>query len=361
MNELQEILEHIDVESYLDTHGVDYIRTRGRSGVQLNIKTCPVCGNDQRKVYINADTGLGNCFAGSHPPDQKFNKWSLIAALQPEMTKRQLFEHIKAIAEGRSWLPKRKTEKVDEKPTLLLPESVELPYNGRNIKYLSKRGITNEMCSYFHLRFCHEGSFPYKLDGEWKRQDFSQRVLIPVFDLDGKMVTFQGRDITDAHPKKYQFPPGLAATGSHLFNGMNVRDTKRIVIGEGAFDVIALKAALDEDPSLRDVIPVGTFGKHLSIGQGDTQEAKFRELYARGVREATFMWDGEIAATDAAVKAGAFLKSLGFTVRIGLLPKDRDPNEVDAATVRSTYFKAIPLTSVSSVQIVMQRRLLNSH
>lgn len=39
--ELQEALETIDMESWLDREGVKYKVTRGSRGTQLNIKECP--------------------------------------------------------------------------------------------------------------------------------------------------------------------------------------------------------------------------------------------------------------------------------------------------------------------------------
>src|SRR5690606_9971530 len=109
---------------------------------------------------------------------------------------------------------------------------------------------------YFALRFCHKGLWKYRDEVRGNCfVDFSQRIIIPVFDLDGNLVSFQGRDITGKAEKKYLFPNGFASTGEHLYNGHNVQRTARIVVGEGAFDVAATKVALDGDPDLRDVVP----------------------------------------------------------------------------------------------------------
>lgn len=360
-DDLGELLDAVDIESWLDSQGIDYRVGRGSSGRQLNIRECPTCGNSQWKAYLNADSGLGNCFAGGHPPGESFNKWKFIRAFLGEASGRQVIEHIKAHVESRGWIAKRTTSVVVQKPVeLKLPDSFELPYGGQNIQYLVNRGITDAVTAYLHLRYCHKGWFGYTLDGAEKWMKFDERVLIPVFDLDGKMVNFQGRDITGAQEPKYQFPPGLQSTGTHLLNGMNAKGTKRIAIGEGAFDIAALKLALDGDQSLRDVVPVGTFGKHLSSGSPESQESKFAVLRERGVEEATFFWDGEIPATDAAVKAGFLLKKLGLRVRVAMLPKDKDPNEVSASVVREAFYQAVPLTMSSAVMIMTKRRQMNA-
>jgi DNA primase len=362
-SELSELLDQLDIEAYLDSQGIDYKRTRGRSGAQLNVKVCPVCGNSDSKVYLNAETGLGNCFAGSHPAGETFNKWTFIRAYLGAIPGAQVVQHIKSYVEARGYVPRRvhaAPVQVTASTTLALPDSFPLPYQGKNIQYLVNRGITDEITTYFHLRYCHEGGYPYEFDGKRHWMKFDQRVIIPVFDLDGNLVNFQGRDITGFADKKYLFPPGLASTGIHLLNGMNVRDTERVAVGEGAFDLMGMKMAFDAEPSLRDVIPVGTFGKKLSEGDTNSQLAKFRTLMERGVREVVIMWDGEIAATGSAIEAGFLLLKLGLKVRIAMLPKDKDPNEVPASVVRDAYFKAVPLSTNSAIKIAMLRRKMNS-
>lgn len=349
--EIIEILEKLDIEAYLDREGIEYRESYGSSGLQLNLKTCPVCGGDKWKVFLNAESGLGNCFSGSC--DTKFNKWKFIRA-HTELGGHALNEHIMAVGAEIGWRPPRKSIVAvhTEVKDLKLPHSYPLPIKGRNLAYLQNRGITLDIAQYFHLRYCQKGMFKYKLDGRDIYVPFDQRIIIPVFDLDGVMVSFQGRDITGTAEKKYLFPNGFASTGEHLYNGHNVHGTKRICVGEGVFDVMATKIALDQDPELRDVVPVGTFGKHLSLNQ----LAKFEELKKRGVEEVTFMWDGELGATDSAIKAGLAVRGMGFKVRIAFLPDNKDPNEVPATEVQRAFWSARSLTLSNAALIKMERR-----
>lgn len=361
--DLSELLDKIDIEAYLDREGIQYRRRHGRSGDQLNVKTCPVCGNGDWKVYLNAESGVGNCFAGDHPPGKFFSKWNFIGAILDEPKPGIVRSHIEQLARDMGWRAARTTSAAVQKvQDWELPKgAIPLPVNGRTIPYLANRGITPELCAYFHLMYAPIGSY-YRYRnarGEWEFQRYDQRVIIPVYDLDGKLCTFQGRDVTGHQAPKYLFPPGLEGSGVHLFNGINVHSTKRIVIGEGVFDVAAIKIALDQEHELRDVVPIGTFGMHLSGGDGNTQAAKLRELRKRGVEEVTFMWDGEVRATDAAVTAGMLLKDLGYRVRIALLPKDKDPNEVPAMVVRKAFYEAMPLDMASALHIRMYRRQMN--
>lgn len=355
--ELREVLERLDIEAYLDREGIEYRETHGSRGAQLNVKTCPACGGDKWKVFINAESGLGNCFSGSC--EAKFNKFSFIRA-HAGLDNKRTAAHIFQVVKEMGWRPPRKSVVAvnTNAGVLKIPHSLEIPINGRNLAYLQNRGITIAVAQYFHLRYCHRGLFPYTNDyGDRKFQDFSKRVIIPVFDLNGDLVSFQGRDITGEAEKKYLFPNGFASTGAHLFNGHNVHNTERVLVGEGAFDVMAQKIAIDGDPDLRDVVPVGTFGKHLSFGSDESQLAKFVELMRRGIKEVTIMWDGEIKATDDAVNAGMLLKGIGMKVRIAMLPADRDPNEVSAEVVRAAYWNAVPLDSKTGIKLRMMRRV----
>jgi DNA primase len=231
-----------------------------------------------------------------------------------------------------------------------LPASVAIPYQGKNLAYLEDRGITAEVAQYFGLRLCMKGYFRFQgLDGQEKFQPYHQRVIIPVRDLEGNLVTFQGRDITGTSPMKYLFPPGLAATSTLLYNGQNVRNTHQVVICEGVFDVIAVKMAFDADPALRDVVPIATFGKHLS----EPQEAQLLELKARGVTEITMMWDAEKEALKAAILTGLRLRAVGFSVRLAILPPGKDPNEVPPEVVRMRYRMAQVLDRSSATRIGM--------
>jgi len=199
-----------------------------------------------------------------------------------------------------------------------LPHSEPLPLDtGENLQYLINRGFNDDTARYFNLRWCEYGWWQYKdIDGENKTQEFSNRIIIPITDLDGTVKTFQGRDITGRSDRKYLFPKLLPGTGRYLFNGHNVVATDHVVIGEGVFDVAAIKMALDEDVNLRHIVAVGSFGKHLSYGSnnGDDQLGRFLELKSRGLKTVTIMWDGEAAALTSALSAAKLLRGIGFSL-----------------------------------------------
>lgn len=358
---LLELLESIDMESYLDREGIQYKVTDGSSGTQLNVRECPDCGGTGYKVYLNTDTGLGNCFHGDC--ELKFNKWSFIKCHTGLGSNREVFAHIKSVAREMGWRAKKKTPTAVNlnRPDLELPESIALPDNGRNLKYLSDRNIDMDTVGYFHLRYSKDGVFWYKNDeGEIRYQDYSKRIIVPIFDMDGELVSFQGRDITDTKDQKYLFPPGYASTGKYLYNANNAYGSRRLIVNEGVFDVWATKIAIDEEMELRDIAVVGTFGKHLSHGsyEGNDQLNKFLKLKQGGLKEVTIMWDGEHRALLDAIDAGFQLKGCGLSVRIAVLPKDKDPNDITPSEVVSSFWNAVSvdLMSMAKLKILANKR-----
>jgi DNA primase len=358
--ELQEMLTVLDIEEWLNRHGIRYRVTRGGRGVQLNVRECPCCGGTHYKVYINRETGLGNCFHGDC--ERRFNKWSFIRAVLGGVSASEVVDHIREVVREQGWRPSRETSMaVDLATRLVLPESVALPVGGRNLRYLDNRGVPGGIARYFNLRFSRHGVFRYPAPegGGERMQDYSMRVIIPVFGLDGDLVSFQGRDITGRAERKYLFPPGIGAAGSHLYNGHNVvragRAAEHAVIGEGAFDVAAIKIAFETDRELRNIVPLGTFGKHLSMGGDDSQLARLLTLRAHGLKHVTFMWDGEPRATDDAIEAGLLLRRYGFEARIAVLPRGRDPAECAPSVVREAFWKAQTVNGNVAVRMRLAR------
>jgi DNA primase len=346
MSDNQELSDNLDFEYWLDRESIGYKRSRGRSGMQFQIQTCPNCGDGRYRTYMGEDTRRGNCFVCN----ETFNNIKFIHLYlghDPESKRDwgRTYDYVRDVLKEQGWRPKRTTTAAVVMDSVELPESFELPTpDGRNLQYLEDRHITGELAKFFHLRCCVKGVWRFtNIDGTSGRQNFNNRVIIPVFDLEGKLVTFQGRDVTGlVGDKKYLFPSGLPGTGRYLFNGQNATSVERACMGEGAFDVIAIKTALDGEVALRDVVPIGSFGKHLSYGDpdGNDQLGAFIKLKASGLREVTIMWDGEPAALISALDAAKLLTGIGIIAKIALLPAEKDPNEVTTDVVRRAFWEA---------------------
>lgn len=348
--DFNEITEQLDLLSFLDNEGIDYKESHGSSGEQVNLRTCPYCGNANWKVYANRTTGFGNCFRCN----QTFNKLHLVKALLGDPSWSTVIELTKAVIADQGFVFKQKpvVEPVVEKQSVELPYSVSLPIGDSNLQYLEQRGIDIKIANYFDLRYCQDGEWQFKKDGQLHHQDFSKRVIIPIYDLNGDLVTFQGRDITGQAKRKYLFPSTLPSAGKFLYNGHNAFGASAVVLVEGVFDVFALKIAIDSDPRLRNVTPIGSFGKHLSSSEkvADDQLGQFIRLKQQGLTTVTIMWDGEFDALRAALRAGKSLQKIGLIVKIAFLPKGKDPNEVDSTTVVNALLDAQLLTAANCVK-----------
>lgn len=352
MSEIADLLEELDMESWLDYEGIRYKLTRGTRGLQANIRECPACGNSKWKVYFGVETGFGNCFVCG----ETFNKWRFISK-HLNTSNTDTYTYLRDFMTKQGWKPKVEVKAPVDLPTLNLPPSFPLPIKGKNLAYLQGRGIGLDIAQFFHLHYCHSGQFEYlNAEGEKESQDYSKRVIIPVFDMDGNLVSFQGRDITGAAERKYLFPPGFAATGSVIYNAHNAKKSARIVMGEGAFDAWAIKIAMDQDPALREGTACASFGKKLSFDQ--LQKLAWLKENAN-LKEVVFMWDSEREAVRAAVIAGLECTRRGIVAKLALLPPGKDPNEVPAEVVRKAIWEAKTITPLSAIAMNLEARKLD--
>lgn len=231
---IEEIKEELDMEFFLERESIPYKVTRGVSGHQLNIKTCPMpdCRDSRWRTYFGTDSGVGNCFVCS----QTFNALHFIHNHLEHGAKDwgATFKQIEEILREQGWRPKRQAMVKMQTGAVELPLSEPLPFeDGSNLAYLEQRGFDAEIARYFGLRLCRFGWWKYTEDGVGKVQDFSNRIIIPVLDLDGSLKTFQGRDLTGTSDRKYLFPKELPGTGRYLLNGQNALATTAVVMGEG--------------------------------------------------------------------------------------------------------------------------------
>lgn len=348
MSRLDDLLEGITAEDILEREGWDYKLTHGSRGEQINMHECPFCGGSEWKVYLNRETGLGNCFHGSC--QETFNIYKL-ANQAAGGGKGSGFAYLEALADEIGWRPKRARVEleVDEDVEWDLPTCLDLPTkSGDNLRYLTKRGVSSEATKRFNLKYCQDGWFKYtKVDGEPGFMNFKDRVIIPVYDLDGTMVTFQGRDITGKSDRKYMFPPGLPGTSAFLYNGHRCLGKETVIMNEGAMDVIRTEVNL-ETSKFREYGVIGSFGIHLSTGRdGKDQLAQFLTMKRRGLKAVIIMWDGEKGAFEKALKAAKSLTKIGLRVKVGLTPKGKDPGELSSAETIRTVENAVAIDDKS--------------
>lgn len=323
-------LEELDVEQLVSYLGYDYRVSNGNSGVQLNLRSCPYCHRENFKVYINADTGLGNCFHCN----VGLNRYKLIKLTLGLANHGDIIRYAKSIETVVRYKPKVSPEAYKLNEDWILPLNQKIELDEDVPAYLVERNVDAKLSKRFDLRFCKYGFYKYQdFQGRTKFVDFSNRIILPVIDIDGKLVTFQGRDIIGSGDKKYLFPNMLPGTGRYIYNAYYAlkNKAKRVVLSEGCFDVFATTTALESDVAYKDWTACGTFGKHLSIAANNMitsdQLSDLYKLSEGGVEEFIILWDGETQAIIAAIQAAIKLNSFGLHTTIAKLSDDLDPSD----------------------------------
>ena len=203
-------------------------------------------------------------------------------------------------------------------------------------EYLQKRGLTEETITKFALGYSdiYENDL-YKYlknkgytDAEMKdsglvdiHEDkggidkFWNRVMVPILDINGKVIGFGGRVLGDGMPKYINTKETAVFDKSHNLFAMNIaRRSKRrgIIICEGYMDVIALHQAGFDNA-------VASLGTAFTIGQA--------EIIKRFTEEVYLAYDSDGAGTTATLKNIGILREVGLVTRVIDMKPYKDPDE----------------------------------
>jgi DNA primase len=355
--ELNDLLGTVDVEELFAEFGIDYRRTAG--GTDLQLRVCPQCRDDRWRTYFSLEKRRGICFHADC--GTRFNLFSFTRAqleadnrgtirFFDDYAHRTLGRRLRATPVVASVLPADRSWE--------LPPSVELPTpEGMTHPYLLERNVLPHTQARFGLRWCERGAFTFEdALGAGRTMDFSQRVILPIRDLDGSLGSFVGRDATGTAEIRYLFPPSHRAAARFLYGADLACGAEHVVVGEGPFDAIAIHQALDH-PDFRRVAAIGSFG--LSIGHGDSagddQLGRLRKLHTAGMTRLTLLWDGERNALKEAMKAAEMVNRAiaGLAVHVGLLPQGVDPAEVESRVVRDAITRAEPFSLAMKARLTL--------
>jgi len=158
-------------------------------------------------------------------------------------------------------------------------------------------------------------------DGYYDR--FRDRLMIPILDLQGRVIAFGGRTLSDEQPKYLNSPETeLFDKGNTLYGLDKARSTiakqDQAVVVEGYFDVIALHAG-------KITNAVASLGTALSIGQ-----AKQLFKYTDSNR-VIFNLDADRAGVQAVEQAVGKVVSLAYQgemqLRVLSIPDGKDPDD----------------------------------
>ena len=184
------------------------------------------------------------------------------------------------------------------------------------IAYLKKRGITGIDILRYSIGFCSSNGY-------------SNRIIIPSYDADGKLNYFIARDMFPNSKFKYKNPPMSKDT---VCFEMFINWNEPIVLCEGVFDAISIR---------RNVIPL--LGKFPS-------KTLVKRLVEKNVKQIYVALD-EDAKKDA-IKLSKFLMDYGIkTYMLNL--KEKDPSELGF----SNFWKIIKNSKQSKFSDIIRERL----
>ncbi|MBR3834498.1 MAG: DNA primase [Lachnospiraceae bacterium] len=182
-------------------------------------------------------------------------------------------------------------------------------YENDLYNYLKSKGYTDNQMKDSGLVDIYEG--------RGGRDKFWNRVMVPILDINGKVIGFGGRVLGNAEgiPKYINTKETAVFDKSRNLFAMNVaRRSKRrgIIICEGYMDVISMHQAGFDNA-------VASLGTAFTVGQANLIKRYSDEVY--------LAYDSDGAGTNATLKVIAMLRDVGLTTRVIDMKPYKDPDE----------------------------------
>ena len=276
---------------------------------------CPFCNHHKKKLQVNIETQKWHCWVcntGGH---------KIGILLRKINTPKQIISEVLKILGDYKGVSKEKDEKTEYDVSLPqcykpLWKKSDDPLYKNAIHYLKQRGITEIDILRYSIGYCTSNGY-------------SNRIIIPSYDADGKLNYFMARDMFPNSKFKYKNPPMSKDTvGFELFINWN----EPIVLCEGIFDAIAIR---------NNAIPL--FGKFPS-------KTLVKRLVEKKVEKIYIALD-EDARKDA-IKLSKFLMDYGIETYL-LNMKDKDPSELGF----TKFWEMVKETKQSKFSDIIKGRL----
>jgi len=364
----EDVIEKIRLSNDIESVIRDYLPDLKRAG--RNWRTCcPFHDEKTPSFLVSPEKGIFKCF-GCNAAGDVF-KFVMLA------DNISWYEAVKKLAEKAGieiQETKQDTVKISEKVELFrVLEVAAAFYNDSLLKnadaknareYLSKRGVTSETVNKFKLGYAIGGrllelaskkgyatSTLLKAGLITKREngDFfeymSERIVFPIFDVQGRIIAFGGRTILDRSPKYLNTPETAVYSKSAnlygLFQTLPVlRKERKIIVLEGYMDAIISQQ-------------FGVIGAVATLGTAFTQnQAKLVSRYSDFV---TLLFDSDDAGKNASQKALEALAETGIECRVSALPEHVDADEYLNEYGEKKFFDVLENSSKSAIDFMIAR------
>ena len=273
----------------------------------------PFITHHKRKLQINTQTGKWHCWVSNVGGRNFFQLLKKVSA-----TKEQFDELVELVGENKFY----KVKEEDKKNIVKLPDDFKPLWNGNDgivkrhaLTYLYKRGITDEDIIKYNIGYCDSGLY-------------SNRIIVPSYDSNGRLNFFVGRDFYSSKMKYKNSPTSKDIIGFDIF----INWDEPIILCEGVFDAMAFK---------RNAIPL--FGKTVP-------KSLQKKIIEFGVKTLYLALDND--AMSDTIKITDMFLSEGIDVKIMVL-KDKDPSELGFEKL----LKSIQTTSTTKFSDLMKYKL----
>ena len=273
----------------------------------------PFITHHKRKLQINTQTGKWHCWVSNVGGRNFFQLFKKVSA-----TKEQFDELVELVGENKFY----KVKEEDKKNIVKLPDDFKPLWNGNDgivkrhaLTYLYKRGITDEDIIKYNIGYCDSGLY-------------SNRIIVPSYDSNGRLNFFVGRDFYSSKMKYKNSPTSKDIIGFDIF----INWDEPIILCEGVFDAMAFK---------RNAIPL--FGKTVP-------KSLQKKIIEFGVKTLYLALDND--AMSDTIKITEMFLSEGIDVKIMVL-KDKDPSELGFEKL----LKSIQTTSTTKFSDLMKYKL----
>jgi DNA primase len=180
---------------------------------------------------------------------------------------------------------------------------------------------------------------------------FRDRILFPIYEVDGRIAGFGGRIVGEGQPKYMNSPESPVFDKSRLLLGLYqqrepIRLQRRVILVEGNFDMVSLVAGGCENV----VAPLGTALTRKQI-----------RVLKRLVDTVILLFDGDAAGLKAAVRAVPLFLAEQVEGKVALLPTGHDPDtfirQEGLEELSSLLGRAEPLAEFVLAQLIRQHGL----
>ncbi len=295
----------------LEDSGLEITPVAG--GTELTI-SCPLCFSEDKKLYINASSGLWIC----HRCDERGN----LARLFLDVCDKTLTEamHLVKAIRGSTERPRRPltVRRLKERPleVAMAPGALDRPQIAE--EYLATRGLNANWVAELGIKVCLSG---------W----YKGRVIVPVI-TEGQLRTFVARSLSIHEHKKVLMPEDSQASKALFGYDRAVKGREYwnlLIIVEGVFDAIRMW-------QLGYGQTVATLGAHITADQ----RRLMKRLKPDGV---ILLRDADDAGREAVIKEARELKAAMFNVSIAELPKGTDPGSAAPVDIKYAVDTAWPI------------------